>query len=38
MWHTIEKTDLARKLKTNLLYGITEEEAQLSWLSKVGPA
>ncbi|MBQ3409573.1 MAG: calcium-translocating P-type ATPase, PMCA-type [Clostridia bacterium] len=28
MWHTIEKTDLARKLKTNLLYGITEEEAE----------
>lgn len=28
MWHTLELTDLVRKLKSNLLYGITEEEAK----------
>ncbi len=29
MWHTMEISDLARKLKSNLLYGITDEEAKL---------
>lgn len=28
MWHTMEVADLARKLGSNLLYGITEEEAK----------
>lgn len=28
MWHTLELTDLVRKLQSNLLYGITEDEAK----------
>ena len=28
MWHTLDITDLSRKLKSNLLYGITNEEAK----------
>lgn len=28
MWHTLEISDLVRKLGSNLLYGITEEEAK----------
>lgn len=29
MWHTSDLTDLARKLKSNLLYGITDDEAKI---------
>lgn len=28
MWHTLELSDLVRKLNSNLIYGITEEEAK----------
>lgn len=28
MWHTLDKTDVSRKLGTNLLYGIDKDEAQ----------
>lgn len=28
MWHTLELTNLVRKLQSNLLYGITEDEAK----------
>lgn len=35
MWHTIDISDLVRKLNSNLLYGITEEEAKVR-LEKYG--
>ena len=35
MWHTLDTMDIVRKLKTNINYGLTEEEAKLR-LEKYG--
>ena len=35
MWHTLDTIDVVRKLKTNINYGLTEEEAKVR-LEKYG--
>ena len=35
MWHTLDPIDVVRKLKTNINYGLTEEEAKVR-LEKYG--